>query len=131
MKSAADFRKALDEAKNRSLDPVRLAVKDALVMVEFQMKDALAKPDSYSANPYFGDKMPVGAYYKGGYKDFIRLLGAELTPLGYIVEQSHDGGGMYSTYVVRMPEKRDSVVGPKRKVYGETEREKWLTAKFL
>jgi hypothetical protein len=110
MKTAADFRKALDEAKDRSLDPVRLAVKDAISKVEFQMEAALAKPDNYSANPYFGDKMPIGAHYKGGYKDFLRLLSAEVAPLGYIVEESHDGGGMFATFVVRMPEKRDEVV---------------------
>ena len=104
MKTAAELRIAIEEARNISLNHVREAVKDAMAHIEKQMEAMLANPTQYGTKPSFGDKMPAKAWHKNGYENFIALLSAELGPLGYKVVESHDGGGMYATYHVTMIE---------------------------
>jgi len=104
MKTATELRKALEDAREKELSPVKLAVRMAITQVEEKMEAALADPGQFSKNPYFGGAMPVGAFYEGSYKEFIRLLSEFFVPLGHVVKESHGGGGMYATYFVHMPD---------------------------
>lgn len=102
MKTATQFKLALENAKKQDLAPVREAVKEAIVAVEAQMDKALENPTNVSHSPVFGDKMPAKALYKGKYDHFLHALNTELALTGWMAEENHDGGGMYATYLVRM-----------------------------
>ncbi len=102
MKTASEFRLALEKAKAEDLNPVREAVTEAIALVEKQMEKALDNPTNVSNDPYFGDKMPAKALYKGKYDAFLHEFNTRLALSGWMAEQSHDGGGMYATYVVKM-----------------------------
>lgn len=119
MKTASEFTLALAKAKKKDLITVHQAVDEAIALVEKQMDDAIENPKCVSNNPYFGDKMPAKAWYKGKYDAFLHELNTRLALTGWTAEQSHDGGGMYATYVVKMAPTRDSVLGPKRKIYDD------------
>ena len=111
MKTAALLRDALENARARQLDTVRVAVKEAIAQLERQMEAMLAIPDNYSKDPVLGDRMPTGASYKGSYKDFIELLTKEIGPLGYTVTESVDSSGRYATYVVKFNEQKPITMG--------------------
>lgn len=102
MMTATQFREALKKAKEADLVHVREAVEEALLLVEEQMEKALANPKYVSNNPCFGAEMPAKAMYNGSYDKFIHLFNTKLALSGWTVEKSHDGGGMYATYVVKM-----------------------------
>lgn len=102
MKTATEFKLALQKARNEDLNGVREAVKEAIATVEAQMDKALENPTNVSHSPVFGDKMPAKAFYKGKYDNFLHALNTELALTGWRAEESHDGGGMYATYLVRM-----------------------------
>jgi hypothetical protein len=104
MKTAEELRKAIDKAKQRDLTPVYNAVNKAIAELERQMDDLVLNPNLYSNNPVLGSEMPAGAYYNGSYANFLTVMRLKLNPLGYDVKESHDGGGMHSTYTVRMKE---------------------------
>ena len=62
-------------------------------------------PHKVTKGPFKGSRVfgvnvevPLEAY--GQTKDFYKLCVDTLTPLGYHAEESHDGGGMYSTLYV-------------------------------
>lgn len=102
MKTATQFKLALEKAKKEDLTPVHEAVNEAIAIVEKQMDEAIANPTNTNMNPYFGDKMPAKAWYKGNYKAFLHALNTKLALTGWVAEESHDGGGMYATFVVKM-----------------------------
>lgn len=102
MKTATEFKEALAKAKLEDLGPVNQAAEEAIALVEKQMDKALANPTNVSCDPHFGAEMPAKAYYKGNYKAFLHALNTKLALTGWMAEESHDGGGMYATYVVKM-----------------------------
>lgn len=102
MKTATEFKEALQKAKLEDLSPVREAVKEAIAIVEKQMDDALANPTNVSNSPVFGDKMPGKARYKNSFNHFIRILNTELALTGWAAEESHSGDGGHATFLVKM-----------------------------
>jgi len=65
------------------------------------IEDALCYTDRYGIN----EQVPHEAYRN--LPLFYKLCSEALTPLGYSCEESHDGGGMFSTlYVSWAPKKK-------------------------
>ena len=108
MKTASEFKLALEKAKAADLNPVREAVKVAITIVEKQMDEAIANPTNVSSSPVFGDKMPPKSVYKGSYNHFIQILNTELALSGWAAEERHSGDAHgHATFIVKMVQGRD------------------------
>lgn len=90
-------------AKNKALKPVREAGDALIEQFSKHLIQLVANPSKFTSHKCFIKEMPFGAYYNGNYDYFLEYVKTQL-PEGYRVEQSHDGGGMYSTIVIRWDE---------------------------
>lgn len=95
------LRKNIEVAKDRGLEKVRKAADGTIERLNIHIEALLKDPYKFTTHTLFSEEMPALAYHKGNYDVFLEVLRSKLTPLGYRVEQSHDGGGMYSTVVIR------------------------------
>jgi hypothetical protein len=95
------LRKQIEAARDRSLAKPRKAADGTIERLNVHLTALLANPEKFTSHTTFSEEMPANAYHGGSYAAFLDALRAKLTPLGYRVEQSHDGGGQYSTVVIR------------------------------
>ncbi len=89
--TADSIRKNQKKADVEKKDNAR---KIALKFLEGKMKAAILA----SSNNFAMVEIPVEAYSCAN--EFYKICAEELAPLGYTAEESHDGGGMYSTLAV-------------------------------
>lgn len=71
--------------------------------IKEEIMPAIMQAEGDSINEKLPDRAWRGECYKrtgNGYKDFIDACKAILEPLGYKVEESHDGDRMYTTLAV-------------------------------
>jgi hypothetical protein len=97
--TAADLRVKIKDAKSKSLDVVRKEVARVLNAFAAHIEKLLADPYQFTShsvfgfdNPNYGDLRNKDAFYK---------LLKEALPSDYLVEASHDGGGMYEVALIR------------------------------
>lgn len=95
------LRKQIEAARDRSLEKPRKAAEGTIERLNAHIAALLANPDKFTGHTLFSEEMPAGAYHNGSYAVFLDALRAKLSPLGYRVEQSHDGAGMYAVVVIR------------------------------
>jgi hypothetical protein len=98
--TAEDLRKALVVAKDKAMNPVRKAGDELIKDFSNHLVQLIANPSKFTGHTCYIKEMPAGAWHKGNYDFFLEYVRTQL-PEGYRVEQSHDGGGMYSTIVIR------------------------------
>ena len=99
---AAHFCIKLAEAKSRELDKTREAVETFLKRFKQHLDMLLANPDKFTSHTCYVEELRGNMYVKGAdCSFFVESVKSKLSPLGYRVEKSHDGGGMYETIVVR------------------------------
>jgi hypothetical protein len=111
------LRKQIDAAKDRGLEKVRNAADGTIQRLNIHIESLLKDPSKFTTHTVFSEEMPIMGRHKGNYDAFLEVLRSKLTHLGYRVEQSHDGGGMYDTVVIRWDiekKKRYGDVGPRR-----------------
>lgn len=99
--TAAELCKKLEVAKELASQPVREAVDTTLTDFANHIEKLLNDPKNFTNHTIYVREIPGGAYHGGNYNLYFDCLRRKLTPLGYVVEQSHDGGGVYSTVVIR------------------------------
>lgn len=63
-----------------------------------QIERSIAHPEEFTIHGYTVLEIPAGFHPAG---KFVADVASILTPLGYEVRQSHDGGGMNDTVVIR------------------------------
>lgn len=95
------LRKQIEAARDRSLEKPRKAAEGTIERLNAHIAALLANPEKFTSHTLFSEEMPAGAYHNGNYGAYLDALATKLTPLGYRVEKSHDGGGMYSVVVIR------------------------------
>jgi hypothetical protein len=99
--SADVLRKQIEIAKDRNLEKVRKAATGTIERFNVHISELIANPEKFTYHTLYSEEMPLWAYHKNSYNDYLSILQKTLNPLGYVVEQRHDGGGMYSTVVIR------------------------------
>jgi hypothetical protein len=107
--TAEELRKKIADAKDRDLQPVRDAAKKIINKFEEYIKNVLADPKRYTSHSSFSVEMPGEAYENNRAEECLFSTIRTTLPTGYRVEKSHDGGGMYSTVVIRWDEPRPVV----------------------
>jgi hypothetical protein len=95
------LRKWIEAAKDRGLEKVRAAAEGTIKRLNIHIESLVKNPEKFTYLNHFSEEMPLGAHHKNGYDEYLNVLRNLLNPLGYHVEQSHDGGGMYSTVIIR------------------------------
>jgi len=100
--AAFQLRKMIDEAKSRHHDKQRAAAKDFITRFTSHLNKLVSDPSKFTSHTVYSEEVKGDMYTSGADSDFFfDSVKGELAPLGYRVERSHDGGGMYSTIVVR------------------------------
>lgn len=114
--NVTELRQKIAEAKDRKLTKVR-AVGDLFIeRFGLHLEALLTNPSKFTSHTSYGEEIKGDAYSDGANADYyINYVKGVLSPLGYVVEKSHDGGGMYSTIVVRW----DIVSRPRGESYPE------------
>jgi hypothetical protein len=75
-------------------------------VVRPEIEDMVAHPEKYTCRGYSSWKVP---FCREGAGSFVARVRSLLAPLGYEVSQSHDGGGLYATVLIRwVPELVDA-----------------------
>lgn len=112
-----DFlRVQIADAKNRKLDKQREAGKQFLERFKQHLEKLIADPYKFTSHTTYSEELKGDMFANGVDPTFfLEYVQAQLASLGYRVEKSHDGGGMYSTILVRWdieksPLKRSSQV---------------------
>lgn len=96
------LRERIANAKNRKLDKQRDASKEFIARFNSHLIRLIADPDNFASHTSYSEEIKGDMYTSGSNSDFFfQCVKGELEPLGFRVEKSHDGGGMYSTIVVR------------------------------
>ena len=96
--SAESIRAAIAEAKERKHN----AGEQFIARFIEHLDKLLCDPDEFTAHTYYSEDLRGAMYDTNANPDFfIGYVQTRLNPLGYRVEKSHDGVGMYSTIVVR------------------------------
>ena len=99
--SAAELRTKLEHAKERKLKPVYDAAEKMIDDFAVHIVNLVGEPGNYTHHTSFVKEIPAAAYHNASANIFIDYIQNKLMPLGYVVEKSHDGGGLYSTVVIR------------------------------
>lgn len=99
--SAKILRDQIEAARNRALEKPQKAAEGTIERFIAHISALLANPEKFTSHDLFSEQMPADAYHDGSYYDYLHALGSKLLPLGYRVEKSYDGGGMFHTVVIR------------------------------
>jgi len=99
--TAEELRKLIGEAKERDLQPVKDAAKKVVESFAKRIGELLADPKKFTSHTLFSMEMPIEAYENPRAEACFFATVKSLLPADYVVEKSHDGGGMYSTVVIR------------------------------
>jgi hypothetical protein len=76
-------------------DAVAIAFIETVVRPE--LEDRVARPEEYTGHGHSSWRVP---FAPEGVSGFVARVKKMLSPLGYEVEQSHDGGGIYDTIII-------------------------------
>lgn len=95
------LREQIAQAKDRSLEPIRTEAEKILAGFAEHLNKLLTNPNQFTSHTCFVAKLPVEGEGTAKMEYFFRIIREKLVPLGYLVEKSHDGGGMYGTVVIR------------------------------
>jgi hypothetical protein len=99
--TAEELRKKIAVAKERNMEPVKVVAKKIVAKFAKHIETLLADPSRYTSHTLFSVEMPVEAYANHRAEECLFRTVRELIPSDYVVEKSHDGGGMYSVVVIR------------------------------
>lgn len=112
--SAIELRAKIGIAKNRALDPIRAAGNECIKRFKAHLEELLTDPSKFTSHTSWSEEIK-GAATNSDVDFYIGYIHSQLSPMGYRVEKSHDGGGMYSTVLIRWDiEPRPRATHPQR-----------------
>jgi hypothetical protein len=96
------LRASIADAKSRKFDVQREAGKQFIERFKQHLEKLLADPYRFTSHTTYSEEIKGDMYAHGTDPTFfIEYVESQLREFGYRVEKSHDGGGMYSTILVR------------------------------
>lgn len=108
------LRAQIADAKNRKYDKQREAGKQFIERFKAHIEKLIADPYQFTSHTCYVEEIKGDMYDQNTSPTFfIDYVRTQLSGFGYRVEESHDGGGMYSTIIVRW-----DIEKPKKK-YGD------------
>lgn len=99
--TSGQLRDQIKLAEDTIPESMKVAIDNTMAAFIAHIAEITANPSKFTSRDAWVVEMPSGAYHGTGYDRFMAEISKILCPKGYRIEQSHDGGGMYSTLVVR------------------------------
>ena len=94
----SDLRKMIEIANETRFLKVKLEADLTMNRLKTRIQDLLDRPEKYISHHSYIEELKV--HGDDEVKKYFSYLEEVLVPLGYSVEKSHDGGGMYSTVCI-------------------------------